>query len=96
MLKKLEQWWVYIVTCADGTLYTGTTNNLEKRIQKHNRGTGAKYTRSRIPVVLVYSEIYENRSLASQREYVIKQLSLKRKRELLAKAPTVITHIAQK
>lgn len=84
MQKKTNAWWVYILKCADGTLYTGITNNIEKRIQKHNQGVGAKYTRSRAPVHLLYSEQFENRSEASQREYSIKQLSLKQKKELVS------------
>ncbi len=67
--------YVYIAECADGTLYTGWTTNPEKRIRKHNAGTGAKYTRSRRPVKLVYLEKFDNKSDALRREYEIKQLS---------------------
>ena len=75
--------YTYIVRCADGTLYTGWTNDLEKRMKAHNEGTGAKYTRSRRPVELVYSEEHESREEAMRREYHIKRLSRQQKLELL-------------
>ena len=68
-------WSVYIVRCTDGTYYTGIARDLDKRIEVHNAGKGAKYTQRRLPVVLVYSEVAEDRSAASKREYQIKQLS---------------------
>ena len=68
-------WSVYILRCADGTLYTGIAPDVEKRLQKHNEGKGAKYTRGRGPVELVYREELANRAEASKREYQIKQLS---------------------
>ncbi|MBR1528897.1 MAG: GIY-YIG nuclease family protein [Oscillospiraceae bacterium] len=67
--------YVYIAECADGTLYTGWTTDPEKRIRTHNAGKGAKYTRSRRPVKLVYLEKFENKSDALRREYEIKRLS---------------------
>ena len=67
-------WYVYIIECNDGSLYTGITNDLDKRINAHNAGRGAKYTKSRLPVRLRYSEPATNRSQASQREYAIKIL----------------------
>lgn len=71
-----QQWHVYILKCADDTLYTGITTHLARRLEEHNSsGKGAKYTRARRPVELVYSECAENRSEATQREYVIKQMS---------------------
>jgi DNA-3-methyladenine glycosylase II len=73
----------YIVRCADGTLYTGWTNDLARRVQAHNGGTGAKYTRSRLPVQLVYFEEYEDRGEARRREYAIKQLSRREKERLI-------------
>jgi putative endonuclease len=76
-------WYTYIVECSDGTLYTGITNNIDKRIAKHNSGKGAKYTKQRIPVRLVYFEIYPSRSEASKREWVIKQLTRKEKFDLI-------------
>lgn len=68
-------WFVYLVECSDGTLYCGISNDVENRVCKHNTGKGAKYTSSRIPVVLVYKEKADDRSSASKREYVIKRLS---------------------
>jgi putative endonuclease len=80
-----NNWFVYIVRCADGTLYTGITTDLARREQQHNSDkTGARYTRSRRPVTLVYSEAAENRSAASRREHAIKKLSLTAKIALLA------------
>ena len=75
--------YVYIIKCADNTYYTGWTTNIEKRIKAHNNGNGAKYTKSRRPVSLVYLEILETKSLALKREYAIKQLSKKQKEELI-------------
>jgi len=78
-------WYVYILECSDGTLYTGITKDITKRIEEHNHSNkGAKYTRVRRPVSLKYKESQENRSLASKREYAIKQLSRKAKLQLIA------------
>lgn len=77
--------YTYIVECSDGTLYTGWTNNLEKRIVMHNSGKGAKYTKTRIPVVLRYYEEFQTKEEAMAREYRIKQLSRKEKLELIEK-----------
>lgn len=76
--------YTYIVRCKDGSLYCGWTNNLEKRIESHNAGTGAKYTRSRHPVELVYYEEFETKEEAMSREYAIKQLTRQKKMELIA------------
>lgn len=67
-------WTVYILECADGTLYTGITNDLERRVSEHDAGQGAKYTRGRGPFQLVYQESCEDRGLASKRENEIKSL----------------------
>ena len=75
--------YTYIVRCNDDTLYTGWTNNIEKRIEDHNSGKGAKYTRSRIPVTLVYYETFETKEEAMSREYAIKRLSRKEKEKLI-------------
>lgn len=75
--------YVYILKCSDNTLYTGWTNNLSKRLQTHSEGKGAKYTKARLPVELVYFEEYEDKISAQKREYVIKQLSKKQKLELI-------------
>lgn len=71
--------YVYILECSDGTFYTGWTNNLQKRIDMHSKGMGAKYTRGRGPVKLVYYEEYEEKKEAMKREYEIKQLTKKQK-----------------
>lgn len=76
--------YTYIVQCSDGTFYTGWTNNLEKRIKSHNAGTGAKYTRPRLPVALVYYETFHTRQEAMRREYSIKQLSRSQKEQLIS------------
>ena len=71
-----DAWFVYMVQCADETLYTGVAKNIEKRIDEHNNDiAGAKYTRARRPVTLVYQEQWSSRSEAQKREYAIKQLS---------------------
>ena len=76
--------YTYIVECGDGSLYTGWTNNLEKRIQAHNAGKGAKYTKARRPVELAYYEEFETKEQAMKREYAIKQLGRKEKQKLSA------------
>ncbi|MBQ3559955.1 MAG: GIY-YIG nuclease family protein [Agathobacter sp.] len=75
--------YTYIVRCKDDTLYCGWTNHLEKRMASHNAGTGAKYTRSRYPVELVYYEVFETKEEAMRREYAIKQLSRQEKLALI-------------
>lgn len=75
--------YVYILECGDGTYYTGWTTHLEKRIEDHNRGRGAKYTRGRGPVKLIYHEEYETKGEALRREYAIKQLSRSEKERLI-------------
>lgn len=76
--------YTYILKCSDDTLYCGWTNDLEKRIKTHNEGKGAKYTRSRLPVTLVYFEEFATSVEAQKREYEIKQLSRARKLALIA------------
>jgi putative endonuclease len=79
-----KKWYVYIVQCVDGSLYTGITVDLDRRLNEHNTSNkGAKYTRSRRPVQMMYSETHETRSLASKREHAIKQLTRKEKLNLL-------------
>ena len=68
-------YYVYIVRCSDNTLYTGSTNDIESRINTHNEGNGSKYTRSRLPVDLKYSETCSSKSAALKREAAIKKLS---------------------
>jgi len=81
-------WFVYILRCSDGSLYTGITNCLERRLEKHNRGLASRYTRARLPVELVYSETQADRSKATRREIEIKSLSRSAKRLLLEMPPT--------
>lgn len=75
--------YVYILKCSDDSLYTGWTNNLEKRFKAHFTGKGAKYTKARLPVELVYYEEFEDKIDAMKREYEIKQLKRKEKLELI-------------
>ena len=77
--------YVYILRCNDDSLYTEWTNNLEKRVKAHSNGKGAKYTKARLPVELVYFEEYENKVEAMRREYAIKQLKRKEKLMLIKK-----------
>jgi predicted GIY-YIG superfamily endonuclease len=79
-------WVVYVLRCADGTLYTGITNDLERRLLQHNTGRASRYTRSRRPVRLVYFETAANRSLALRREAAIKALSRQEKERLVPRA----------
>lgn len=81
----MSDWFVYIVRCSDHTLYTGVTTDPVKRLRQHNGELvgGAKYTRARRPVELVWKEQHVDRSGATQREYAIKQMTLWQKRELI-------------
>jgi len=78
--------YTYILECADGTLYTGWTMSLEKRLAAHNSGKGAKYTRSRLPVRLRYAESFEDKIEAQRREWQIKQLTRQKKLALIKQA----------
>ena len=80
----MEDWFVYILECNDGTYYTGTTTNLCRRIGQHAAGKGAKYTRGRTPIRLVYSEVAHGRSRAQRRESEIKKLNARRKKDMIA------------
>ena len=73
--------YTYIVKCSDGTFYTGWTNDLTRRMEAHNQGRGAKYTKARRPVTLIYYETFETKEEAMKREYAIKRLSRKEKEE---------------
>lgn len=79
----MDENYTYIVRCADGTLYTGWTNDLKKRIKAHNAGKGAKYTKIRRPVELVYFERFATKEEAMSREYHIKQLKRSQKQALI-------------
>ena len=81
--------YVYILRCSDDSLYTGWTNNLEKRIKAHSIGKGAKYTKARLPVELVYFEEFEDKIEAMRREYAIKKLTRKEKLLLIKKPLTM-------
>ena len=76
-------WHVYMLRCADSTLYTGSTDDIERRLAVHNAGRGAKYTRSRLPAVLVYSEEYATKNEALRREAAIKKLTRIQKLKLM-------------
>lgn len=76
-------WYVYIVECSDGTLYTGITTDVNKRIETHNKGKGAKYTKTRLPVVLRASFDGFDKSTAAKEEYRIKQLTRKEKLKMI-------------
>ena len=75
--------YTYIVRCKDGSLYTGWTNDKEKRIKAHNEGKGAKYTKSRRPVKLVYYEEFQTKEEAMKREYAIKHMRRKEKEKII-------------
>lgn len=78
-----RQAWVYVVECADGTLYTGWTYDIPARLRTHNKGRGAKYTRSRLPVTLRWSEAHPTSSAAMKREAAIKKLTRRQKLRLI-------------
>ena len=75
--------YMYILTCADGTFYCGWTNDLDKRLKAHNEGRGARYTKTRRPVVLSYYETFQTKEEAMKREYAEKRLTRKQKETLL-------------
>ena len=77
------KYYVYILRCGDGSLYTGSTNDPEKRLAAHRSGKGAKYTRARLPLELVHLEEYNSKSEALSREYAVKQLSREEKFRLI-------------
>ncbi len=84
MSTSTSQWFVYILCCRDNSLYTGITTDLERRLIEHNEtNKGARYTRARRPVTMVYSEPAANRSAASKREAVLKSLPIHKKRALI-------------
>ena len=78
--------YVYMLRCGDGSLYTGWTNDLEKRLKAHNSGTASKYTRTRLPAELVYFEEWESKEAAMSREWHIKQLTRDEKLKLIKNA----------
>ena len=85
-MSSSNNWSVYILRCRDNSLYTGISTNVLKRVSKHNHGKGAKYTKSRIPVVCVWSQAGLSESAAKKTEFKIKQLSKKDKELLIIRA----------
>ena len=82
-MQSSGSWHLYILECADGTYYTGITNNLEKRFTAHNSGKGGRYTRARVPVRIIYQEKVLDRSTALTREHAVKALSREQKKKLI-------------
>ncbi|MFW6237866.1 MAG: GIY-YIG nuclease family protein [Halanaerobiales bacterium] len=82
-MTKKNNHFVYILKCSDGTFYTGYTTDVERRIEEHNAGKGARYTRGRTPVRPVHVEAFATRSRAMQREYEIKSLNREKKEQLV-------------
>ncbi|KKK36684.1 endonuclease [Mesobacillus campisalis] len=82
-MEKNEHYF-YVLSCRDGTLYAGYTNDLERRLRQHNEGKGAKYTKGRGPVELIYSKLFGTKSEALKAEYAFKQLPRARKDQFLA------------
>jgi putative endonuclease len=78
--------YVYVVECSDGTLYTGYTTDVDRRVEEHNAGEGAKYTRGRTPVTLVHAEVYDDRGEAMSREAEIKSMPREAKEALVARS----------
>ena len=76
-------WILYMLECSDNSIYTGITNNIEKRIKMHESGKGAKYLRGRLPIKLLHKEVFLSRSDASKREILIKKMNHKEKRKLI-------------
>jgi len=84
----MKPWYLYILECADGTLYTGITTDPGRRLDEHNTGVGARYTRARLPVAMVYQVSVKDRSEASRLEYRIKKLPRKAKLEMIRAGKT--------
>ncbi len=80
-----KNWWIYILKCSDGSLYTGATLDVVKRARIHNAGKGAKYTKTRLPIAVVYSEKCGSKSEALKREWQIKKLTRLEKKSLILK-----------
>ena len=78
-----KAWFLYLLRCADGSLYTGITSNVARRCQQHNAGTASRYTRSRLPVELIYQESQPSRSVALKRELAVKAMSREEKDSLI-------------
>jgi predicted GIY-YIG superfamily endonuclease len=89
--RPKSRWLVYLLRCGDGSLYTGMTNDLPKRLKTHAAGKGSRYTRSRLPVRLVHSEPQRSRSAALKREAAIKRLSRRHKDLLVGSGPGMLS-----
>jgi len=87
MARLVPTWHVYVLRCGDGSLYTGATNDVERRVARHAAGDGARYTRARLPVVLVYTERAGDRSAALRREAALKRLTRAKKLALVQSRP---------
>ena len=83
---KADAWFVYILRCSDGSLYTGITTDLGRRIKQHNAGTASRYTRTRLPARIAYQEPHTSRSLALKREWRVKAMSRPEKESLIRRA----------
>lgn len=86
--------YTYLLRCADGSLYCGWTNDLEKRLAAHNAGTASKYTRSRLPVEMVYAEAHDSKQEAMRREYRIKRLSREEKEALILSDTNILLAVS--
>jgi predicted GIY-YIG superfamily endonuclease len=84
-LSAQEKWIVYILRCADDTLYTGITKDIERRLEQHNAGTASRYTRCRLPVKIEYQEVQLGQGMATKRELVIKKMTRPNKEMLFQK-----------
>jgi predicted GIY-YIG superfamily endonuclease len=91
MSKNMSKWCLYILKCGDGTLYTGITNDLERRLKQHNDGSASRYTRSRFPVKLVYQEPCRGHSHALKKEFSVKSLTRKEKEDYIKQKNSVAT-----
>ena len=87
MTESKNNWYLYLVRCADDTIYTGISSDVQARIDKHNSGRGAKYTQARLPVRLIYSESQPNRISAMKREVEVKKWGKRRKENLASEFP---------
>ncbi|MEK6697481.1 MAG: GIY-YIG nuclease family protein [Nitrospirota bacterium] len=86
-----KKWFLYILKCGDDTLYTGITNDMQRRLRQHNDGSASRYTRSRLPVKVVYFEPCGNRSCALKKERAVKRLSRKEKEKYIEKGKNITT-----
>lgn len=84
---KAEAWFVYILQCSDGSLYTGATTEVKRRIEQHNAGTASRYTRCRLPVRVAYQEAHASQSSALKRERAVKAMTRLEKKALIRRGP---------